>query len=80
MSQREAFEAWRAKDSLFAIFSEDDDTRKLMNIAASTAWQAAIQHARDVAVKACENSNDDADACAIGAVSGCIDAIKEALK
>lgn len=43
-------------------------------------WQTAIQHARDVAVKACEEASTDADACAIGAVESCIDAIKEALK
>mgnify|MGYP000028110545 CR=1 FL=1 len=82
MNQREAFEAhireefgedWLAKDAS-GDYVERTTRRGLR------AWQAAIQHARDVAVRACESrimgdhNREDQEA------QRCADAIKEALK
>ena len=69
MTSREAFEAWFAASGMVKF----KDT-------AEAAWQAAIQYARDVAVKACESrimgdhNREDQEA------QRCADAIKEALK
>ena len=73
MTSREAFEAWFAASG----WSQNETAAKL---GAVTGWQAAIQHARDVAVRACESrimgdhNREDQEA------QRCADAIKEALK
>ena len=77
MSQREAFEAWFAS----SVWSQNETTAKL---GAVTGWNAAIQHARDVAGRAClsvasPEVHPYADGYNQGAVD-CYDAIKEALK
>lgn len=69
MSQREAFERYLAECDLFAIVPD-----------AAGAFNWAIQHALDVAVKACktrimgDHNREDQEA------QRCADAIKEALK
>mgnify|MGYP000496978411 FL=1 len=76
MSPREAFEA-----ALTRAIEEQKDPRFYSTIdAINWAWQAAIQHASDVAVRACESrimgdhNREDQEA------QRCADAIKEALK
>ena len=84
---REAFES-----ALTRAIKEQQDPRFYSTIdAINWAWQAAIQHARDVAVMACEgvatesiNEYDNYhDEYYLGESEGaslCADAIKEALK
>lgn len=80
MSQREAFEAhireefgedWLAKGAS-GDYVERTTRRQFRS------WKAAIQHARDVAVKACEEQAKEPE-CPERAIY-CADAIKEALK
>lgn len=61
MTSREAFEAWAQQNAIRTDYGSWE------------GWQAAIQHARDVAVKVLE-ADPFADA------QDCADAIKEALK
>lgn len=74
MSQREAFEAWKRREL------KNMDLTDFPIEVVRDAWQAAIQHARDVAVRACESrimgdhNREDQEA------QRCADAIKEALK
>ena len=73
---REAFEAWAdARDATHAgkLRIEDRGFDYPLGRVLDECWQAAIQHARDVAVKACD-ADLYADARHIA------DAIKEALK
>lgn len=84
MSQREAFEAWKNEqtNALDRLGTYIGDPAEI--------WQAAIQHARDVAVKACEGEKvegailegevDEGDVAYNNACGHCADAIKEALK
>ena len=94
MSQREAFEA--ADQRLFEIDDSlycPSDNRDYFDTAIQCRWeiwQAAIQHARDVAVKTCEEEKvevavnngkySDGDVGYNTACTHCADAIKEALK
>jgi hypothetical protein len=86
MSQREAFEAhireefgedWLAKGAS-GDYVERTTRRQFRS------WKAAIQHARDVAVKACKaqsNRSPNLDDAYYNVACGhCADAIKEALK
>jgi len=88
MNSREAFEA-----ALTRAIEEQKDPRFYSTIdAINWAWQAAIQHARAVAVKVCAEIHDDYFRQARGgdntgksdaradAADDCADAIKEALK
>jgi len=79
MTSREAFEA-----ALTRAIEEQKDPRFYSTIdAINWAWQAAIQHASDVAVKVCEGeivTGLPADAAYNRACRDCADAIKEALK
>ena len=73
---REAFEAWAdARDATHAgkLRSEDRGFDYPLGRVLDECWQAAIQHARDVAVKACDESG-------VPRRFTCADAIKEALK
>ena len=84
---REAFES-----ALTRAIKEQQDPRFYSTIdAINWAWQAAIQHARDVAVKACKDvekhavsfrgsSHDDYHEGREDGAAKCVDAIKEALK
>ena len=91
---REAFEAWAdARDATHAgkLRIEDRGFDYPLGRVLDECWQAAIQHARDVAVMACEgvatesiNEYDNYhDEYYLGESEGaslCADAIKEALK
>lgn len=78
---REAFEA-----ALTRAIEEQKDPRFYSTIdAINWAWQAAIQHATEVAVKVCEeervcNTGSVGDEAYNKACTHCADAIKEALK
>jgi hypothetical protein len=86
-NQREAFEAFcRKGDQEVGKMLDRDEVgyTNLVVAACYEAWQAAIQHARDVAVKACEGvaspqTTPYADGYNQGAID-CESAIKEALK
>ena len=77
MNSREAFEAWFAASG----WSQNETAAKL---GAVTGWNAAIQHASDVAVKACEVTGapvfHDRSSAYDDGCRDCADAIKEALK
>jgi len=77
MNSREAFEA-----ALTRAIEEQKDPRFYSTIdAINWAWQAAIQHARDVAVQKCEeHAFCEIDGHTERACHACADAIKEALK
>ena len=77
---REAFEA-----ALTRAIEEQQDPRFYSTIdAINWAWQAAIQHARDVAARVCNGEMVEeiqpVDHCYNNACVRCADAIKEALK
>ena len=74
---REAFES-----ALTRAIKEQQDPRFYSTIdAINWAWQAAIQHARDVAVQKCEeHAFCEIDGHTERACHACADAIKEALK
>lgn len=76
MTSREAFEAalTKARNSS----TQTDPLYWNTSDAMFWAWQAAIQHARDVAVKVCEEQAKKPE-CPERAIY-CADAIKEALK
>ena len=77
MNSREAFEAWAAP-----IFCDNPNWRESgAGELARQSWQAAIQHARDVAVQKCEeHAFCEIDGHTERACHACADAIKEALK
>ena len=94
MTSREAFEAW-FKPTFYddCAWSESRNCYVEPSVhMAWKGWQAAIQHASDVAVKVCEEIHDDYFRQARGgdntgksdaradAADDCADAIKEALK
>ena len=61
MTSREAFEAWAdARDATHAgkLRSEIAGFDYPLGRVLDECWQAAIQHARDVAVKVCEEISD----------------------
>lgn len=85
---REAFEAWLNPGKHAGNISpwvEPGRYKKVTDQVAWMAWQAAIAHARNVAVRVCEETSYEAprhereyyynEAC-----KDCADAIKEALK
>ena len=74
---REAFES-----ALTRAIKEQQDPRFYSTIdAINWAWDAAIQHARDVAVQKCEeHAFCEIDGHTERACHACADAIKEALK
>ena len=83
MTSREAFEAWAdARDATHGgrLRNAANDFDYPLGRLLDECWQAAIQHARDVAVRACESrimgdhNREDQEA------QRCADAIKEALK
>jgi len=95
MTSREAFEAWAdARDATHGgrLRNAANDFDYPLGRLLDECWQAAIQHARDVAVKVCEEIHDDYFRQARGgantgksdaradAADDCADAIKEALK
>ena len=93
MNSRKAFEAaWIARqraagygtmlaDSEFCQRKPDGTYVSLSLDPAWWAWQAAIQHARDVAVQKCEeHAFCEIDGHTERACHACADAIKEALK
>jgi len=90
MTSREAFEA-HIKSMIESEAGEVQALEKFLDGDYITewvryqwyGWQAAIQHARDVAVKVCEGeivTGLPADAAYNRACRDCADAIKEALK
>lgn len=92
MSQREAFEAFcRKGDQEVGEMLDRDEVgyTNLVVAACYETWQSAIQHARDVAVKTCEEEKvevavnngkySDGDVGYNTACTHCADAIKEAL-
>jgi len=90
MNSREAFEAHiksmiesEAGEAQALARGPDDDYTTAWVCLQWWGWQAAIQHARDVAVKVCEGeivTGLPADAAYNRACRDCADAIKEALK
>ncbi|MCA0214570.1 MAG: hypothetical protein LCH79_15500 [Proteobacteria bacterium] len=90
MNSREAFEAHiksmiesEAGEAQALARGPDDDYTTAWVCLQWWGWQAAIQHARDVAVKVCEEypQRDPAeDGSGYWAANECADAIKEALK
>lgn len=81
---REAFEAWAdARDATHAgkLRIEDRGFDYPLGRVLDECWQAAIQHARDVAVQKCEeHAFCEIDGHTERACHACADAIKEALK
>jgi len=84
MTSREAFEAWAdARDATHAgkLRIEDRGFDYPLGRVLDECWQAAIQHARDVAVQKCEeHAFCEIDGHTERACHACADAIKEALK
>lgn len=88
MTSREAFEAWYFGNPITPSHAADKGADGQYKYAAAhtawNVWQAAIQHARDVAVKACKKQSNSApnldDAYYNVACNDCAAAIKEALK
>ena len=84
---REAFEAWAdARDATHAgkLRSEDRGFDYPLGRVLDECWQAAIQHARDVAARVCNGEMVEeiqpVEHCYNNACVRCADAIKEALK
>ena len=87
MNSREAFEAWAdARDATHGgkLRNAANDFDYPLGRLLDECWQAAIQHASDVAVKACEVTGapvfHDRSSAYDDGCRDCADAIKEALK
>jgi len=84
MSQREAFEAHIERTTGERPFMVNGTYNNVVWRKSWADWQAAIQHARDVAVKICNGEMVEevgpTDHCYNNACAHCADAIKEALK
>ncbi len=84
MSQREAFEAWAKEYGRIFLERDGNGYKFPYTQEAWVSWQAAIQHARDVAARVCNGEMVEeiqpVDHCYNNACVRCADAIKEALK
>jgi hypothetical protein len=78
---REAFEAWAKEYGRIFLERDGNGYKFPYTQEAWVSWQAAIQHARDVAVQKCEeHAFCEIDGHTERACHACADAIKEALK